>query len=71
MSLVLLLAAATAVGAAFDRFSVPGGLIVGAMLGAAAVTLLRGGSQVDISAGRRGGMALRQRTRRSGGVGAA
>lgn len=50
MSLVLLLAAATAVGVAFDRFSVPGGLIVGAMLGAAAVTLLRGGPEVDIPA---------------------
>jgi membrane AbrB-like protein len=48
MSLVLLLAAATAVGLTFDRLGVPGGTIVGAMVGAAAVTLLRGGPEVEI-----------------------
>jgi membrane AbrB-like protein len=50
MSLVLLLAVAAVVGLAFERFGVPGGTIVGAMVGAAAVTLVRGGPEVEIPA---------------------
>lgn len=46
MSLVLLLAAAAAVGLVFQRFDLPGGLIIGAMVGAAAYTLARGGDEL-------------------------
>jgi membrane AbrB-like protein len=48
MTLVLLLAAAAAVGLLFDRLGVPGGLIVGSMVGAAAVSLVRGGEEVPV-----------------------
>jgi len=48
MSLALVLLGAAVVGLAFERFGVPGGLIVGAMIGAAAVTLVRGGPQVVV-----------------------
>lgn len=48
MSLVLVLIGAAAVGLAFERFGVPGGLIVGAMIGAAAVSLVRGGAEVAV-----------------------
>lgn len=39
MALLLALAAATGVGLAFERLAVPGGLILGAMLGAAVVRI--------------------------------
>lgn len=48
MTLVLLLVAAAAGGLALDRLGLPGGLIVGAMVGSAAVTLVRGGGEVAI-----------------------
>jgi uncharacterized protein len=48
MSLVLLLASASAVGLLFQRFGVPGGLIVGGMVGAAAYTLVRGGPAITV-----------------------
>jgi len=50
MRLVLLLAAATAVGLLFDRFEVLGGLVIGAMVGAAAYTLISGGPEVLVPA---------------------
>lgn len=50
MSLVWLLAAASAVGLALERLSVPGGLVVGSMIGAAAYTLARGGPEVVVPA---------------------
>jgi uncharacterized protein len=48
MSLVLLLVAASAVGLLFQRFGVPGGLIVGSMIGAATYSLIRGGPEVVV-----------------------
>lgn len=48
MSLLLLLTAASAVGLVFQRLAIPGGLIVGAMIGGAAFSLLRGGDAVAI-----------------------
>ena len=42
MDLALTLAVAAALGVLFDRLGVPGGLIIGAMVGAAAVTVGRG-----------------------------
>jgi membrane AbrB-like protein len=47
MRLPLLLAAAAAVGLLLQRFDMPGGLVVGAMIGAAAFNLAAGG-QVDV-----------------------
>ncbi len=48
MSLVLVLLGAAAVGLAFERLGVPGGLIVGAKICAAAVSLDRGGPEVAV-----------------------
>lgn len=48
MPLLLLLAVAAAAGLVLDRLGVPGGLIVGAMIGAAAVSLIRGGPEVTL-----------------------
>lgn len=48
MALVVTLAAAAAVGLAFDRIGIPGGLLTGAMVGAAGVTLARGGAGVVV-----------------------
>ncbi len=48
MSLVLLLAAAAALGLLFQRLGIPGGAVVGSMIGAAAYTLLRGGPEVVV-----------------------
>lgn len=46
MAIALLLVAASVVGLLFARLGVPGGLIVGAMVGAAGCSLLRGGAEV-------------------------
>lgn len=51
MGPVLLLAVASATGLVLARLGVPGGLITGAMAGAAAVNLTRGGSGVELPAG--------------------
>lgn len=51
MGPVLLLAVASATGLDLARLGVPGGLITGAMVGAAAVNLTRGGSGVELPAG--------------------
>ena len=48
MSLVLLLAAAAVGGLVLDRLDVPGGLIVGAMIGAAVVSIARGDSEIVV-----------------------
>ena len=48
MSFVVLLAVAAIGGLTFDRLNVPGGLIVGAMLGGAAYSLVRGGAEVAV-----------------------
>lgn len=50
MSLVWLLASATVVGLALQRLAVPGGLVVGGMIGAAAFSLARGGPEVVVPA---------------------
>lgn len=51
LGLVLLFAVASATGLLFSRLGVPGGLITGAMIGGAAVNLLRGGSGLDVPHG--------------------
>lgn len=48
MSLVLLLASASAIGLLLQRLGVPGGLVIGGMLGAAGFSLLRGGPEVTV-----------------------
>ena len=48
MSLVLVLAAAAACGLLAQWVGIPGGLIVGAMVGAAAMQLARGGAAVHV-----------------------
>ena len=48
MRIVMTLAAAAAVGSLFDRFDVPGGTIIGAMVGAAAWSLISGGAEVTL-----------------------
>jgi uncharacterized protein len=48
MKLILLLAAATAGGLVLQRLDLPGGLVVGSMVGAAGYSLLQGGEQVSI-----------------------
>ena len=48
MRIIPMLAAAAAVGLLFDRLHVPGGIIVGAMIGAAGFSLVDGGSGVDL-----------------------
>lgn len=50
MPLVLLLTSASAVGLLLQRLSVPGGLVVGGMIGAAGFSLLRGGAEVTVPA---------------------
>lgn len=48
MRVIVTLAAAAAVGWVFERLAVPGGTIVGAMVGAAAVSLALGGAQIVV-----------------------
>lgn len=48
MRLLLTLTVAALVGYLFARLRVPGGMIIGAMLGAAAVSVLSGGAEVDL-----------------------
>jgi membrane AbrB-like protein len=48
MRLLVTLAVATAAGVVFARLRVPGGTIIGAMLGAAAVSVIAGGAQVTV-----------------------
>lgn len=48
MRLLVTLAVAALVGSAFARMRVPGGMIIGAMLGAAAVSVVAGGAEVDL-----------------------
>lgn len=48
MSLALLLAAATAAGLLLQRLGVPGGLVIGGMVGAAGYSLVRGGAEVAV-----------------------
>lgn len=51
LALVLLLAVAAATGLLAARLGIPGGLITGAMVGAAAVNLTRGGTAVAVPQG--------------------
>jgi membrane AbrB-like protein len=48
MRIVLTLAAAAVVASLFARWRVPGGMIVGAMLGAAAFSLATGGAEIEL-----------------------
>ena len=48
MRIVMTLVAAAAAGYLFDRFDVPGGTIIGAMVGAAAYSLISGGAEVTL-----------------------
>lgn len=48
MPLAFLLASASAVGLLLARLHVPGGLVVGAMIGAAGYSLARGGAEVAV-----------------------
>ncbi len=48
MPLLLLFVAASAVGLAFQRLGVPGGAVVGSLIGAAGYSLLRGGAEVAV-----------------------
>jgi membrane AbrB-like protein len=48
MRMLVTLAVAATVGIAFARLRIPGGTIIGAMLGAAAVSVIAGGAQVAL-----------------------
>ncbi len=48
MPLLLLFAAAAAVGLAFQRLGVPGGAVVGSLIGAAGYSVLRGGPEISV-----------------------
>ncbi len=48
MPLILLLLSATAGGLLLARLNVPGGLVVGGLIGAAAYQLVRGGAPVEV-----------------------
>ena len=48
MRIVMTLVAAAAVGYLFDRLNVPGGTIIGAMVGAAAYSLIVGGADITL-----------------------